>query len=259
MQRERQKKMRRAIKASVLTHDHLKAAAAHSSGRKTSKDIAMQTEWGNATREMIEAADQVALKWVTVVLPQTVQNDTAWGQWLALGTPTFPTATPGLRVGRSIRVKSIDVMFTFGAFQPPADGCPTVQCRKVWVIDRQPNGSVFGPTDVFDGLGPPNTDYTDFNAMLSAANKDRFKILSDEILSFPFRALSTHIHSKVDHFDLDFDISWPTGDTTGLLENATTNAGPYCLLFPIFTTNAPNPGGAVFAIKTTWRTTFMDA
>jgi len=246
----------RRVQTSIVTHDPLAAATSRANGKRTAKDIVMKTEWENAWRETTEAADQVAVHWKT---NQPAQLSWAaagtWGAWQALTLPTIANGTSlDNRTGSKIQVKAFTSYMTFKCFQP-ADST-TVVIRKVWVVDHQPKfGIPTTPDDVFDSVPAANTNWTGINCMLNASNQLRFKVLSDETLTYPFKSMSSVGWSKTDHFDLDFIMSWPANNVTGLPEEVTSNA-IYCFLFPVFATAAP--GLNTFAILCQNKISFVD-
>jgi len=270
----------RPLRATRVKHSNITTATASATAAQTARDKSLATEWGNAWREITEAADQLPAKYV-LADQHTVYDGSSWGKWTFLPmpdvpiTPSAPTPTDVVhcgREGRSINIKSVEHMCFFNCVQDALKANCNVSIRVVWFVNKVQSQSDAAPPigDVFNNTGTNlfNQYNEGFLNRYQLNNQDNYLIISDEIKTFTNRNLiGCHGHFT-DHIDLDLTQTWNDQNTDGQDDKSVTNA-IWCGIFPIWCDNLPSstltpianggPGTGTFALDRMVRMTYIDA
>lgn len=113
-------------------------------------------------------------------------------------------AGPNQRVGRRIRMKNIWLRYNVSL--TAANDAQSASIARVCVVyDRQPNGATPKLTDIFASqFNPGQPNVTDGLSGVNPDNRDRFKIIKDEMLAFPNIGANSGLNSScLDHFDIN--------------------------------------------------------
>jgi len=260
-----------------VKHSNLTTATASVAAKQTAQDQALATEWGNAWREITEAADQQTAKY-TVGDQQVIYDTTFWGRWTFLPVMDCPLAagTSGTTVwcgreGRTINVKSVDHMCYFQCVQDATKANRTVVIRVVWFVNKVQSQSDTAPTSgqVFNGFGNVNEHNEGIIYKYNLDNQENYQIISDEVKTFTNRTLEGYTGHFTDHLDLDLMQTWNDQNTDGQDDKSVTNS-IWCAIFPTFCDNLPTstvnpgpanggPGTGTFTMDRVVRMTYVDA
>jgi len=263
------------IRKGAVKHNNTLTQVANYKARKSGRDQALATEWGNAFQETNAAADQQEIKTSNVATKTTDWSVAAsWGEWELINNVEVPTAdwaainppATGNRIGSKIRVLSIDANFQVAYARDPADLNSVIpRLRVVWFIDRQNNDSATtNPTSVFANPVVANTDnFTNFSAMLNNDNQRRYLILADYVKNFTFIGNGFATLTWVDHFDTDFIMGFETMAAANLSRGGTDQVESncvYCVAVPVINDGTNPPAGAtVFRVASQARIAYVDA
>jgi len=242
---------------------------ANSKGKRAARDIALQTEWGNAAQEMNTSCDQEPLKWTQATDVATWNNAGGGGNyvfnnWALIEVPNIPRAPSGSacgRVGRTVQIKGLDVSFQVSCTYGAAEGVNVVQqplVRVVVFIDKQPNLNT--PAFDFDQLfnGGVGTNTQNVLDLFNQDYKDRFLVIADyekQTSFFGNKARSSF--SWIDHYDLDYTVTYSEAGTAGSEEEATTNLLGIAVLPRVARTTATD-ATTVCTISSLGRFTYTD-
>jgi len=210
---------------------------ANSKGKRAARDIALQTEWGNAAQEMNTSCDQEPLKFVQSSAvtdwnnaggapPTYLFNE--WGQIFLPWVPRTPSVTNASgREGRTIQVKGLDIAFQCGVIYGAAELPGVLQqplIRVIVYIDKQPNLNTpaFSTNDLLvGGVGVNTQNVLD---LLNQDNKDRFVIVADYTKQSTFFGNGARSSfSWIDHYDLDYTARYERASPIGADDECTSN------------------------------------
>jgi len=246
--------MKRSVYSGNLKKGGRYTAVANANAPLSQKQQALEREWGNAFQTLNASNKQEEVKFVQsprTEAPDYPANYDAWqtGIWeLNTLPPNVPLMTQsgdppvyvsGIRAGRSINVTALDwttkvEIPVTGLDITEAPQCYQATIREIVFVDTQQNDFTTenATLPLLLQLEGNDADAThQINAFFNLDNQKRFKILSDEILTVPQKALFNETvsltakmrHTWIRHLDLNLIQTWKASDTLGKPDDIVTN------------------------------------